>query len=150
MKSELVMTGCTVNNAKARIGSAMSASNGSTVSVTNSSFTNLEAKESSGILFAYSSTISITGSNFTNFSQGGINTDLLKSLVIEKSRFSYGRYDNARGGVINSQRSTQISIMDSVFDYNQALIGGVMYLSTQSDLPISNVYTLKRNKYRHN
>jgi hypothetical protein len=41
-------------------------------------------------------------------------------------------------------------IVDNVFSRNTARVGGVLYITTQGDKPISSIYIVKRNKFENN
>ena len=145
----ITITGSSFTTLTSPIGGAISAIVQCVVTLNSVTFSNTLATVSGGGVYGFQGTINVSGSSFSNFAFGAIIADKMDVMKISKSVFQSG--SNSSGGALLLTRCLSLSISESTFSSNTAATtGGAIYLETNPDYPISNVYSLSNNTYRDN
>lgn len=147
--STISITSSTFNSLSAPIGGAISVIVQCVLTLNSVSFSSTTATVSGGGVYGFQGTVSMTGGSFSGFAYGAITADKMDSISISKANFLNG--SNSSGGALLITRCLVLSIAQSTFQGNTAATtGGALYLETNPDYPISNVYSLFNNTYSGN
>jgi predicted outer membrane repeat protein len=126
--------GCEFAENRAAKSGGIMTPDGSTVTVTNSTFEHNHAVLHGGGIYAQSaSTITLSASRFEHnrAQEGGAVSASQSSLVVSRSYFGWNHADGD-GGALNSQSA--VSVTDSTFFSNVALVqGGDVHLEASAD-----------------
>ncbi|CAG9309797.1 unnamed protein product [Blepharisma stoltei] len=148
ISSTVVSTNSTFQHLSANSGGAILAYSDSTVTIATTKFINCTTVGTGAVIDTFQSSVSIHHSIFTNFSYTAIYGDKLYQLSITDAAFTYGF--GIYGGALYCSTCTGIYIKSCLFAFNNATIGGALYMTTQSDSIIDTPYYIDKSIFTNN